>query len=303
MESTDITEIVTRTGDLVGEHYVFPEVGQRLAGLLAANLAAGRYAGVGDPAELSTLVTKDLQSLNGDLHMRLKYHEQEVPDQPGEAMLIEMLTREAAATMCGIARVALLDGGIAHLDLSPILLPPSIAGDAVSAAMSLVAPAAGLIIDLRGNLGGDPEAVQLVCGYLFDEPVHLLTMYAREGVRPPQQQWSLTYVPGRRFGGTKPVHVLTSRRTFSGGESLAYALQQRGRATVVGERTGGGAHPRTGYRVHPRLEVTVPVGRPSDPDTGTNWEGVGVQPDIEVPAETALDVAHTRLRELVDGVT
>ncbi|MGI8691709.1 MAG: S41 family peptidase [Geodermatophilaceae bacterium] len=47
------------------------------------------------------------------------------------------------------------------------------------------------------------------------------------------------------------MYVLTSGATFSGGEALAYDLQQLGRATVVGERTRGGAHPRRGFRVQP----------------------------------------------------
>ena len=99
-------------------------------------------------------------------------------------------------------------------------------------------------------------------------------------------------MPGVRFGTTKPVYVLTSGNTFSGGEELAYDLQQLRRATVVGERTKGGAHPRTGHRLHPHLELTVPTGRAINPVSGTNWEGVGVVPDVAVPADRALTVAH-----------
>jgi C-terminal processing protease CtpA/Prc len=106
-------------------------------------------------------------------------------------------------------------------------------------------------------------------------------------------------VPGKRFGGTKPVYVLTSPRTFSGAEELAYDLQQLGRAVVVGERTGGGAHPRRGFRVHPHLEATIPTGRAINPVSGTNWELVGVTPDLEVPADEALVHAHREaLRKL-----
>jgi len=98
--------------------------------------------------------------------------------------------------------------------------------------------------------------------------------------------------------------VLTSSATFSGGEELAYDLQQLGRATVIGETTGGGAHPRIGRRMHPHLELTVPTGRPVSPKSGTNWEGVGVIPDIPVAAAQALDVAleHAlRAIAVIDG--
>jgi C-terminal processing protease CtpA/Prc len=118
------------------------------------------------------------------------------------------------------------------------------AGEAIVAVMQVVARADQLIIDLRRNAGGDPTTVALVCSYLFDEPTHLITISGRDGSRT-FQSWTLPYVPGSRFGGVKPIWVLTSSSTFSGGEELAYDLQQHGRATIVGERTRGGAHPRT----------------------------------------------------------
>jgi C-terminal processing protease CtpA/Prc len=133
-----------------------------------------------------------------------------------------------------------------------------------------------------------------VCSYLFDEPTHLIDIYERDGDRTVQS-WTLPHVPGERCGGTKPIVVLTSATTFSGGEGLAYNLQQHGRATVVGERTGGGAHPRIGIRLHPHLEFTVPNCRASHPGTGENWEGVGVAPDVEVPAADALATALARI--------
>ncbi|MFS8477982.1 MAG: S41 family peptidase [Micromonosporaceae bacterium] len=171
-------------------------------------------------------------------------------------------------------------------------------GAQVTAAMRLLAHADALIIDLRRTFGGDPDMVALVCGYLFDEPTHLISMHHRDGGRV-RQSWSPPYVPGPRFGGRKPVYVLTSAQTFSGGEELAYDLQHLGRATVVGERTRGGAHPRVGVRLHPHLELTIPVARPVHPVSGGNWEGRGVEPDIPVPAAEALDVAHRAAQEAV----
>ncbi|MEO6089428.1 MAG: S41 family peptidase, partial [Umezawaea sp.] len=179
---------------------------------------------------------------------------------------------------------------IALLELAPSLFPVDLCGEAIAAALTIVADAEALILDLRENGGGDPATVALVCSYLLDEPTHLNTMYFRDG-ESYRQSWSLPHVPGKRFGGTKPVYVLTSGRTFSGAEELSYDLQQLGRATVVGEQTGGGAHPRRGFRVHPHLEATIPTGRAINPVSGTNWELVGVTPDIEVPAEEALDRA------------
>ncbi len=74
-------------------------------------------------------------------------------------------------------------------------------------------------------------------------------------------------------------------------------LQQLKRATIVGERTRGGAHAREGFRVHPHLEATISVARAVNPVTGTNWEGTGVTPDVEVPADQARDWAHRHATE------
>jgi hypothetical protein len=296
MQRSEVAVMVGRTGELVAEHYVFADVGARLREVLAERLGSGRYAGIDGPVALAALVTEDLQSVNGDRHLRLKHHAEPIPDLPDEAAQMEMFGRQAARSMGGVARVQRLGGNVAHLDLGPLLFPPSMAAAALVAAMQLVASADALLLDLRENHGGDPRTVALLCSYLFDEPVHLFTMYERDGDRTAQS-WTLPYVPGPTFGGSKPVYVLTSSTTFSGAEELAYDLQQHGRATVVGERTGGGAHPRRGFRVHPHLEVTVPIGRPVSPVSGTNWEGTGVVPDVEVPAAEAFDVAYRKARD------
>ncbi|MFI2202955.1 S41 family peptidase [Streptomyces sp. NPDC020192] len=285
---TDVPAVVEETARLVTEHYVFPEVGARLAALLRHRLAEGAYD-TDAAEELGARVTDDLQSENDDPHLCLKYHTEPVPPEQGEATLAAM-RRRFDASLGGVPRVELLSGGTALLELAPSLFPLAWAAEPLSAALTLVSRADRLILDLRGNGGGDPETVAFVCSYLLDERTHLNTQYARVGERY-DQFWSLPYVPGARFGGTKPVCVLTSGSTFSAAEELSYDLQQLGRATIVGETTRGGAHPREGWTVHPHLEAAIPVGRSVNPVSGTNWEGTGVLPDVPCPADTALDRA------------
>jgi C-terminal processing protease CtpA/Prc len=172
--------------------------------------------------------------------------------------------------------------------------------------MNLLAHTDALIIDLRRCRGGDPAMVALLCSYLFDDDVHLNDLYHRAD-DSTAQFWTSPYVPGSRFGGTKPLYVLTSSTTFSGAEELTYNLQQRRRATVIGETTRGGAHPVRAYRVDAHLRATVPIARAINPVSGTNWEGTGVTPDVEVPAEGAFEVAYRGALEHVlalgaDGV-
>lgn len=282
--------VIDETARLLTEHYVFPEAAAHLADLLRRRLAEGAYD-VDGAEELARLVTADLRSVNGDRHLGLKYHADPVPPEQGAAALTA-LRRDFDTSLGGAPRVELLDGGVAVVELAPILFPLDWAAEPLSAALTLASRARALIVDLRANRGGDPDTVAFVCSYLLDERTHLNTMYWRAGERS-EQSWSLPHVPGARFGGSKPLYVLCSDSTFSAAEELAYDLQQLGRAVVVGERTLGGAHPREGWTVHPHLEATVPVGRAVNPVSGTNWEGTGVRPDIPCAAADSLDRAHT----------
>jgi hypothetical protein len=286
-------QVIPEAAQLVHQHYVLPDVGAELARLLRRRLAEGRYD-VDDVERLAELVTADLRSLNGDGHLGLRHHRDPVPAQQGAATLARMRS-DFDVSLGGVPLVQLLDGGVALLKLFPALFPLGWAAEPLAAALTLVAPASALILDLRGNGGGDPDTVAFICSYLLDDRTHLNTMHWRTGERA-EQSWTLPHVPGARFGGTKPVYVLIDRRTFSGAEELAYDLQQLGRAVVVGEPSGGGAQPYEGWTVHEHLEVTVPTGRGINPVSGTNWEGVGVQPDITCAGAAALDRARQAAR-------
>jgi Peptidase family S41/N-terminal domain of Peptidase_S41 in eukaryotic IRBP len=282
--------VINETARLVVEHYVFPEIAEQLAGLLQRRLNEGAYD-VDGAEDLARLVTADLQSVNGDRHLSLKHHADPVPPEQGAAAL-EAARRDFDTSLGGAPRMELLDGGVAVVELAPMLFPLEWAAEPLSAALTLASRAQALIVDLRANRGGDPDTVAFVCSYLLDKRTHLNTMYWRDGERS-EQSWSLPHVPGARFGGSKPLFVLSSNNTFSAAEELAYDLQQLARAVVVGERTRGGAHPRNGWTVHPHLEAAIPVGRAINPVSGTNWEGTGVQPDIPCAAADSLDRAHT----------
>ena len=149
---------------------------------------------------------------------------------------------------------------------------------------------------MRENGGGTPQMVAYVISYLVSQRTHLNDAFERR-TGETEQFWTRDDVPGPRFGGKKPIYVLTSSRTFSGAEEFAYDLQSLKRATIVGETTGGGAHMTASGRIGDHLLIRVPVRRAINPITHTNWEGVGVQPDVKVPADQALETARRLIRE------
>jgi hypothetical protein len=156
--------------------------------------------------------------------------------------------------------------------------------------MQLVSTSDALIIDLRKNGGGDPAMVQYLCSYFFDKKVHLNSLYYREGDRT-QEYWTLDKVDGEKMPDI-PLFVLTSEKTFSGAEEFSYNMQTQKRATLVGETTGGGANPVRFLRINEQIEVYMPIGKAINPITKTNWEGVGVIPEIKTAAKDALTKAH-----------
>ena len=192
----------------------------------------------------------------------------------------------------GIRRVERLDGNVGYLDLRRVPVPAN-AGPAIAAAMELVAGTYALIIDLRHNHGGSPEGVVFWCSYLLTErPTHLNDIFHAD-TGETTQFWALPYVPGTRYPD-RPVYLLTSSHTFSGGEDFCYTLQALGRAQVIGETTGGGAHPTRPFPISAAVHIAIPFARSVNPVTGTNWQGTGVVPDVAVPEAQAYDVAYAQ---------
>ena len=300
-------EIVTKAMELLRANYVFPDQAERAATAIGARLEAGEYDHL-DEITLTERLTRDLQEITGDRHLGVRLgggpgpprERVPEPEEPRdhEARRLAMRQRGRLDNF-GIRQVERLDGNVGYLDVRRVPVPAN-AGPAISAAMELVAGTYALIIDLRQNHGGAPEGVVFWCSYLLDErPTHLNDIFHAD-TGETRQFWALPYVPGTRYTD-KPVYVLTSHRTFSGGEDLCYTLQALGRAEVIGETTGGGAHPTRPFPISPAVHIGIPFARSVNPVTGTNWQGTGVVPDVPTDAEQAYDVAYAKaLRHVLD---
>lgn len=274
--------------------YVFPERATEMAKDLRERAKRGSYDNLTSAIGFADSLTAHLQSVSHDKHLRVTYSDRVFPtgqQAPTPEQQQQMRDRMKADNY-GIGTPERLEGNVAYLELRTFGVPPDVMGDALAEAMSKVADADALIIDVRRNGGGSPWSVALVSSYLFGpDTVHLNSLYWRPANRT-DHFYTKASVPGKRFGPSKPVYVLTSRRTFSAAEEFTYNLQSLKRATIVGDTTGGGAHPGDGQRLNDHFGVFVPSGRAINPVTKTNWEGTGVRPNVAVPSDSARDVAH-----------
>ncbi|MCA9679136.1 MAG: S41 family peptidase [Myxococcales bacterium] len=274
--------------------YVFPDLGGQAAAHLRDQAAKGAYDALVTAGALTDRLTADLRELTHDKHIAFIVSAQPLPlvdddVAPSPEDLAAEARAEAVANF-GFTRIERLAGNIGYLRLDAFM-QAALAGDTAEAAMRLLAHTDALIIDLRGNGGGDPQMVQLMVSYLHPATtqIHINDFYLRDG-DATVQFWTLPALPGPRYAGD--VYVLTSGNTFSAAEEYAYDLQVEHRGHVVGEVTGGGANPGGTVRLDDHVAMFVPFGRAINPETKTNWEGVGVQPDVAVAAPLALDTAY-----------
>jgi hypothetical protein len=287
-------EIIQRLSDKLRACYIFPEVAERICAYLQACLQSGVYDDLADGNLFALALTMHLQEVSDDEHLWIKWHAQALPDDDDQLRLNQVWQaerrQEARLENYGLYKLERLPGNVGYLDIR-YLHRPEWGGEAVSEAIGFLSRTQALIIDLRQCLGGFPGMVALLCSYLFGEdPVHLASIYWRDE-DTTQEYWTETSLPTPRYG-EKAVYVLTSKVTFSAGEMIADILQSRKRATIIGEKTDGGAHAGASYRIHPHFEAFIPIGRSLNPLTNANWEGCGVTPDISVPQVQSFNVAY-----------
>lgn len=276
-------EIVEAVATAVDENYVYPETGRKMAAAVRDQLKAGEYDEVEDDAALTRRLTDDMRSISNDRHLgvRLAVRVSRGPCGPSVG--------EIASENSAFRKVEVLPGNIGYVRFDAFV-DGTEAQETAAAALAFLAHCDALVFDLRHNGGGSPESIRFITSYLFDTRTHLNDMVDRSG-KVVEEYWTLESVPGRRFASDLPVYVLTSSFTFSGAEEFCYNLQNLKRATIVGEKTGGGAHPVRGVKIDDRVVASVPFMRACNPVSKTNWEGVGIQPDEPTKADEALDRA------------
>lgn len=295
ISASDRAKVIDSVFENINRTYVFPEMAKKMEAHVRGLVGKGEYDSVTSGQKLAEKLTEDLQSVSKDGHLRVRFSYETLPvrsrnDQPSEAEIDER-KQFMKNVNYGFEKVERMAGNIGYLEFRGFFDHES-GADTVAAAMNFLSNTDAMIIDLRRNGGGSPMMVALISSYLFgEEKVHLNDLYWREGDRTDEFWTMPERVKGPRYEG-KDIYILTSKYTFSGAEEFTYNLKNLKRATVIGETTGGGAHPGGTVRLTDHFSAFIPTGRAINPITKTNWEGTGVTPHVPVSQEIALDTAY-----------
>lgn len=277
---------VGSVADALRDVYVYPELGRRMADTLLYHRAQGVYRDLTKAGALADRLTDDAVSVSGDVHV---WVEAQNPMVQVSSDPVNRDVGELRRDNFDFKEARVLSGNIGYIKFD-MIHDDEDAQEIIATAMAEVAACDALIVDLRDNIGGEWGTAGLLLGYVLPGGTIVSRVFDREGA-VVEERAVPSGIPGKPFGAEVPVYVLTSERTGSAAEALAYTLKHMGRATVVGEVTRGAAHPSKEIVVNDYFRASVPFLRSENVNTGTDWERVGVIPDIEVPAEDAKETA------------
>ena len=277
------------------QRYILPDRLDRLPERLEAQRT--RLDAAPDAPAYAQVLGQVLEELTQDRHVRVDYSPTPLPAKLSvTGGTAEDERRHNLFVNQGVSKVERLPGNLGYLDLRAFS-EQSQARPKLDAAMALLADTEALIIDLRHNGGGYPQTVAYLSSFFLKPHVHLNDMVWRTAFGESRESFHTERV-GLQYD--KPVWLLISPFSFSAAEGFAYNLQQLKRVRIAGQPSGGGAHPGGMHKIGAHFSLFVPHGRSASPATGGNWERVGVQPDVVLPAnDDALRVAQLRLLEQI----
>ena len=272
------------------DEYAEPEAGARAAERIEQSLALGEYDDLEHAVALAARLAADLSLVVQDKHLR-------IVARAGPFAMGPWAVRPQISD-AGVVRADRLAGNVGYLEIVGFL-PPEQSKAALDRAMGALASTRALIIDLRRHLGGSRLGAAYLLSFFVDpgRPVHVIDILWRNPGTIAYRTEPTFTSPTPTTYLKKPVYLLISPRTFSGGEEFCYDMQAMKLAVLVGETTGGGANPTSSRPLGSGLSMSLPVGKARSPITRTNWEGVGVAPDIAAASETALRAALQELGE------
>jgi C-terminal processing protease CtpA/Prc len=286
-------QVITSIINELEQGYVFPIKAVKVAEKLRSRQQKNEYQDIDDANEFAKTLTEHLQLAAGDKHLQVEFSDEIIPvssDPKAQEARAAFEMEMWRAHNFGIEKIERIKFNMGYLKLTAFG-PVKEVGPLLASAMNLLNNTDSLIIDLRGNFGGNEQTVQLLASYLLNQRTHLLDMVKREGNRI-DQHWSSDYVEGQRFGEEKDVYILIDKNSFSAAEDFSYTMKNLNRATLIGEISAGAANSGDTVRLNEHFNLFLPTARGISPITQTNWEDTGVTPDIKVLGEDALKKAQ-----------
>ncbi len=287
-QPVNINALINSIADSLNKHYIFPEKAESISVYLQSQLKKNAYTILlGDPQKLAEQIGHDINIVHHDPHMRIKFDPGFVPQEiykptPED---IERVKKYWKENNYMFKKVEILPGNIGYLPFDLFTDDIEAAKPTITAALKFLVNTTALVIDLRNNMGGSPQMVSQIESYFFKEKTHMNDLINRSN-----KDTTFMYAnPAKADSVTlsMPVYILTGQHTFSGAEDFSYGMQIVKRAIVVGETTGGGAHPQMPFSVGQGFVVFIPFARSINAVTKTDWEGVGVIPDVKTTANEA----------------
>ena len=271
--------------------YVYEDLAKKMTAAIRHGQQQHNYDTIGSREVFAKRLTADLHAVNDDGHLGVEYSASPIGDEKPEAPSqadADAFRKSWARSNFSFKKVEVLDGNIGLLQVDAFF-PSDWIRDLAQSSMTFLANSDAIIIDIRNN-HGFADGGLLIASYFFGDPVHWNDIYDRDA-KTLRQSWTLPVVPGPKLID-KDIYILVSKDCFSASEDFAYNMQALGRAKVIGEVTGGGAHPTKPYKIGTYFMADIPFAYGVNPVTHTDWEGKGVQPDVKVAANKALLTAQ-----------
>lgn len=290
LDAAERDRVIRSVADNLVAHYYDRELAQQASVELLASQQHGYYSEIVDGQALASRLTFAVQRSTKDRHLRVEFSGNILLNSPSQPAAAVPAGYRAAMQQenCTFEKVKVLPGNIGYIKLNSFP-DPGVCAATAQAAVATIRNSDAIIFDLRDNTGGFPEMVAKMAGPLFDRPVRWYNPREGDG-----SHW-LSPSTGATLAN-KPVYILTSAITLSGAEQFTYNLKMLGRATVVGDTTGGSAHVGVFHRIDGYFGIGIPETRIINPYGKPDWEGTGVEPDFKTGPANALTVAEKLAR-------
>jgi len=287
-------EVIDNLSSALLQNYIFPDTARRMNDFIRQQLKSGAYKRINSPNEFAKAITTDLYSVYKDLHLSVTYNPSLGTDFKRESYIdaIAKKMQFEKQQNYGFTKAEILPGNVGYVALNRFFDINERSAETVKSVFSFLRNTDAMIIDLRYNGGGQDMMVKYICSYFFKERTHMNDMYERR-TNQVYQYWTEPVNQSSIFS-SMPVYILVNAQTYSGAEEFAYDMQSAHRAIIIGQTTGGAAHPNSPVNISNGFTGYIPYARSINPVTKTNWETKGVIPDIGTSSNNALDMARVR---------